>query len=729
MADTYITQTTATNQQYVYSDHWIAQTFTPTSSFRLYTLNFKVDIETATGAVYVFRFYATSGGLPTGSILSTYSKTIAQTSGAEWVETAFPVSQRVVFESGNTYCLVMYTTYEYAPSYDSTSVSYNSAGGLANGQMLTSTNAGSSWTTTSYDIAFQLTGTAPEPNSPSYPTPSDDSTYIPVDILLTWANGSYTDTVDVYLNKSSVSATPVTKVVNNQDVYSYQPPSNLELDEEYVWKVVARNAYGETEGSTWSFTTGSPIEITDVDELQAMNDNKSAAYILMNDIDASETSTWNGGAGFLPIGNTGTPFTGILYGDDFTIDGLTVSRSTTSYMGGLFGVVSTNAYIENVNLTDVSVNGRSYVGGFVGYAGGSSVFYNCTVEGSVTQTGTSAAYNYVGGFVGYISSVGADIDYCSADVTVSSQCSVGNVGGFVGFVGASTGTMDKCYAEGDSTSTGTTAAYVGGFVGYSKGLITDCYATGDTTASLSTGKAAGFVGNQNSETIENCYSTGEPTAKTEKGFCVTKSGTITSCYYDSETSTQSDTGNGTPKTTAQMKQELTFTDWDFDTPIWYIREDTTYPKLEEVVPAKPILPSPEDDQLGVAKDTENIAWEDGGGATSYNVYFGTTSGSLSEIETEVEDTSYEMPVDLTFSTNYYWRIDAVNTAGTTTGDEWFFRTPVSVYYERFPDYDETKFWEYESGEYQWSDTFVAGGGRYAQQLVAIGHNCIYYGSI
>jgi hypothetical protein len=33
-----------------------------------------------------------------------------------------------------------------------------------------------------------------------------------------------------------------------------------------------------------------------------MNDDLDAQYILMNDIDASATEEWNGGAGFVPIG-------------------------------------------------------------------------------------------------------------------------------------------------------------------------------------------------------------------------------------------------------------------------------------------------------------------------------------------------------------------------------------------------------------------------------------------
>ena len=42
--------------------------------------------------------------------------------------------------------------------------------------------------------------------------------------------------------------------------------------------------------------------ITDVTELQAMEDDLDGDYVLGNNIDASATSTWNGGLGFAPIG-------------------------------------------------------------------------------------------------------------------------------------------------------------------------------------------------------------------------------------------------------------------------------------------------------------------------------------------------------------------------------------------------------------------------------------------
>jgi len=96
----------------------------------------------------------------------------------------------------------------------------------------------------------------------------------------------------------------------------------------------------------------------------------------------------------------------------------------------------------------------------------------------------------------------------------------------------------------------------------------------------------------------------------------------------------------------------------------------------ETAPSKPINPTPTDGASDITLDDAATTWEDGGGATSYDVYCGTLSGFLSLLESGVTDLSYTLR-----STNwplygkvYYWRIDAVNDVGTTTGDEWYFTT-------------------------------------------------------
>ena len=101
-------------------------------------------------------------------------------------------------------------------------------------------------------------------------------------------------------------------------------------------------------------TVDSPYEIanlTDLEDLQNTSGDWGAYFIQTADIDASTTSGWNGGAGFDPIGNSSPKFTGSYDGQDHTIDGLTINRGSTYYIG-LFGYTY-GATIENLGLTNV----------------------------------------------------------------------------------------------------------------------------------------------------------------------------------------------------------------------------------------------------------------------------------------------------------------------------------------------------------------------------------------
>jgi len=96
-------------------------------------------------------------------------------------------------------------------------------------------------------------------------------------------------------------------------------------------------------------------------------------------------------------------------------------------------------------------------------------------------------------------------------------------------------------------------------------------------------------------------------------------------------------------------------------------------------PAKPTTPTPTNANASVTLDQAAIAWEDGGGATSYNVYYGDTSGALTLVS-EGQAGLFLTVTNITLGSPYgylitrYWRIDSVNAVGTTTGDEWSFTT-------------------------------------------------------
>ena len=94
-------------------------------------------------------------------------------------------------------------------------------------------------------------------------------------------------------------------------------------------------------------------------------------------------------------------------------------------------------------------------------------------------------------------------------------------------------------------------------------------------------------------------------------------------------------------------------------------------------PTKAKTPIPTNAADDVTLDQATITWEDGGGATSYDVYYGEDAGSLSlvsggqtELSFSIDDIDYGSPFEYLISRT--WRIDSINAVGVTTGDTWTF---------------------------------------------------------
>ncbi len=81
-------------------------------------------------------------------------------------------------------------------------------------------------------------------------------------------------------------------------------------------------------------------------------------------------------------------------------------------------------------------------------------------------------------------------------------------------------------------------------------------------------------------------------------------------------------------------------------------------------------PWPADGQQKVPLSVE-LSWDEGSGATSHDIYFGT--GNPPPYVASQDDNTYD-PGTLDYFTTYYWRVDEVNEYGVTQGDIWSFRT-------------------------------------------------------
>ena len=126
-------------------------------------------------------------------------------------------------------------------------------------------------------------------------------------------------------------------------------------------------------------TGGNPYLIYDVYGLQGMEGFLSSTFGLANDVDATVTSKWDSGAGFTPIGNNSTPFTGTFNGNSYTISNLFINLPTTNDVG-LLGYTS-GATIENVGLVNANITGQNNVGALVGYNNNSSSIDNSYATG------------------------------------------------------------------------------------------------------------------------------------------------------------------------------------------------------------------------------------------------------------------------------------------------------------------------------------------------------------
>ena len=154
------------------------------------------------------------------------------------------------------------------------------------------------------------------------------------------------------------------------------------------------------------------------------------------------------------------------------------------------------------------------------------------------------------------------------------------VGGLVGYSYDST--ISNCYYTGNVIGVN----YIGGIAGYSNvsSNISDSFSGGSVEGASHIGGLAGY--NRNNSSIDSSYSaclvagTGDYIG----GLAGRSTGTVTSSYWDTETSGMSDSAGGTGVTTGQMKTMTTFTDWDISAEkdafsTWYIDPGNDYPRL------------------------------------------------------------------------------------------------------------------------------------------------------
>ena len=174
----------------------------------------------------------------------------------------------------------------------------------------------------------------------------------------------------------------------------------------------------------------------------------AAHYRLENDIDATQTgqTNWHEGQGFLPIGDSASPFLGALDGAGYAIRGLQMRRA--GEMAGFFGVVGASGRISNLGVDGGEVEGDSMVGLLAARVEAGGVIEGAWGRGRVRGS------DNVGGLAGYLAD-GATMKRSWFGGYVRGRR---NVGGLVGGAEARSESADTI---ADSWAMAQTRAFVG----------------------------------------------------------------------------------------------------------------------------------------------------------------------------------------------------------------------------------------------------------------------------
>ena len=285
--------------------------------------------------------------------------------------------------------------------------------------------------------------------------------------------------------------------------------------------------------------------ILNVSQMQDIRMNLDKNYVLGRDVEASITKTWNGGAGFIPIGDCGNddlcstlpgnrPFIGIFDGQGYTVSNIFINNMVDQ--AALFGL--NEGTIDSLGIS-ASVSGDDQVGALVGQNNG--VIQNSYVTGWIggnTVLGGIAAYNK-----GVVNN-----SYSTVFITGSQQAG--------GLVGRNEGIISNSYAKGSVVGMNN----IGGLVGENTSEVSDSYTRGMVKGS---GSVGGVIGNQSaSGMLSNSYAAAVVVGDTNVGGLIgnNNGGAVNMSYWDIEItmqSTSSGSANADGLTTEQMQANRT----------------------------------------------------------------------------------------------------------------------------------------------------------------------------
>lgn len=298
-----------------------------------------------------------------------------------------------------------------------------------------------------------------------------------------------------------------------------------------------------------------------IDDLYAVRNDLSGNYILMNDIDLSETAPggdWDCGYGWKPIGgNEEGKFKGVFDGNGYAVKNMHIYGTPNANFLGLFGSCDYGASafetkIVHLSLVDVDIDVQLNdstqsdfsIGSIAGYAPNIS---ECYVNGSikVDYKGNNLSDTKIGGIAGenfrFIKNC-----FNACDLVIFSNCS----------------------AE--------TYHNIGGISGYlNNGGISGCYNIGDIIISFSeVDQSKSYVGN----IVGDGYNLLGTSNKLNTSYYNKANSLYTTYNYEAATSYAKDNefSNVMGLTVGMMKSKSAYTGFDFDE-VWTIDPNADYP--------------------------------------------------------------------------------------------------------------------------------------------------------
>lgn len=343
------------------------------------------------------------------------------------------------------------------------------------------------------------------------------------------------------------------------------------------------------------------IQITTPQELQDMENNMSADYELVVDLDMT-------GFDWHPVGFfEGAPlFTGSLDGRYHTISNL--SFTTTQNRIGIFGWAD-HCTFQNMILDNFEIHGDFHIGCLVGYADACHIIRVGVTNSTIFIDQGISGGSFVGGIVGTIIGsaplVTATLDQCFANITIWCNWSWPAWDSEIGAIGGRVSNTDvtDCWGSGNIDTTDDFVSFreflfsTGGLIGrISKliglGAVERCFshtavATSDlflppTQASDVTNQIGAFNGKWSSsdQIWFDCFFDYQA-AGSNWPFTPPPNNDMTWGATGVGPPNDAPITGLTGKSTAEMHQQATYTNFDFDD-IWEIDEGNGYPTLQWV---------------------------------------------------------------------------------------------------------------------------------------------------